>query len=301
MGVAQQVADVVKPHVGVKSRGRIVRARFAVRRATEHLRLLPDFLVLGTMRGGTSSLYKYLSQHPEVSPSLRKEVEYFTRYYDCGETWYRRHFPLRPRRQLVEGLGRRLTTFEATPYYLFEPRCAGRAHALLPSARLVVLLRDPVERAFSHFQHMTRLGFENLSFAEALAAEERRITPELTRMADEPTYFSHVHHRYSYLARGRYAEQIERWLEVYPRSSMLIVDSNELYTSPADCFARIQGFLGLSQWQPPGFRNYSYVGRAPSRSRIDARLRQELRLEFADDERRLEGIWGQVPSWRDEA
>ena len=298
MGISQRFADVVKPHVGVQVRSRVVRSRFAARGPSAGMRMLPDFLVIGAMRGGTSSLYKYLSQHPDVAPSLRKEIDYFSRHYDRGERWYRQHFALRTRRQLAEIRGRQLLTFEATPYYLFDPRCPARAQALLPSARQVVLLRDPVERAFSDYQHMCRLGFEDLSFAAALDAEPRRLAPELARMAEDPGYFSRAHHHFSYFSRGLYAEQLERWLAVYPTSSLLLVESKDLYDDPAQCVTTVLDFLGLRRWAPARFRNYSYVGAPPQRSKVDQGLQRELRTRYAVDDRRLAEMWGRIPSWR---
>ncbi len=297
MGFSQQVADVVKPHVTTRTRTRVVRTRLALRQPTADLRVLPDFLVIGTMRGGTSSLYKYLSQHPEVAPSLRKETEYFTRYYDRGERWYRQHFPLSARRRLAEVRGGRLLTFEATPYYLFDTRCPARAHGLLPSVQLVVLLRDPVERAFSHYQHMSRLGFEDLDFASALEAEDGRLSADEARLEADPSFVARAHHRFSYLSRGRYAEQLDRWLEFYPRSSLLILESGDLYADPAGSLRTVLDFVGLRAWEPPGFRNYSYVGAEPRRAKLDPGLRRELNGRFAADGRRLAQIWGRTPSW----
>ncbi len=301
MAVAQRVADTLKPYVGPQARARITRARFAARRPTAGLRCLPDFLLIGAMRSGTSSLFKYLAQHPELAPSLRKEVDYFARHPHRGEDWYRRHFALESRRRIAEARGRSLLSFEATPYYLYEPRTPARAAALLPQARLVVLLRDPVDRAFSDYQHMRRLGFEPLSFPDAVDAEEARLTPELARMAADPGYFSRDHHHFSYLARGRYADQLERWLAHYPAGRMLLLESRDLYRDPATCVRAVSDFLGVRPWTPQQFRNYSYVGRPPRRDVVDPGLRAQLRARFAESDQRLEQLWGHRPSWRDDA
>jgi hypothetical protein len=116
-------------------------------------------LVVGAQRCGTSSLFKYLGAHPECGASIRKEARFFTEYYHEGTDWYRAHFPLsagRPRRQIY---------FEATPDYLLDPRVPQRAKALLPEDfRIIALLRDPVERAYSHYWHNRRLGSERIPF-----------------------------------------------------------------------------------------------------------------------------------------
>lgn len=298
MSMTQRVADVLKPHVSQKSRSRIVRARFRARTPTARARVLPDFLVIGAMRSGTSSLFKYLTQHPEIAPSLRKEVEYFTRHHDRGELWYRQHFALSRHQRAATLRQRRVLAFEATPYYLYAPRCPERAYRLLPKAKLIALLRDPVERAFSDYEHMVRLGFETLSFADAVQAEPARLAPELARMAEDPMYFSPTHHHFSYVSRGRYAEQIRRWVQHYPRGSILLIESKHLYQDPAETFLRILDFLDVSLWAPPSFRNYSYVGRPPDRSRIDPGVRHELMDTYAADDRALHSLLGVMPSWR---
>ncbi len=298
MSLTQGVVDALKPHLGLGTRTRISRARFAARRPTAHLRTLPDLLIVGAMRSGTSSLFKYLSQHPDLAPSLRKEVEYFTRYYDRSESWYRQHFALEARKRVRRARGKRLLAFEASPYYLYEPRCPGRAQALMPDAKIVAILRDPVERAHSDYQHMCRHGFESLSFAEAVEAESGRTEAELARMLEDPSYFSKDHHHFSYVERGRYAVQIERWLAHYRRDQVLLLESEELYQRPVECLQEICDFLGVQRWVPGQFRNYSYVGKPPAMAPMDEGLRRDLRDRFAADDEALARLWRRTPSWR---
>ncbi len=113
------------------------------RRLTSGSRRLPDFIILGAQRAGTSSLYYYLSQHPQILPAVRKELHFFDDHYRRGLGWYRSQFPTRGARGTITG--------EATPYYLSHPHAPARIQRLLPQARLIVLLRNPVERAISHY------------------------------------------------------------------------------------------------------------------------------------------------------
>jgi predicted RNA-binding Zn-ribbon protein involved in translation (DUF1610 family) len=203
-------------------------------------------------------------------------------HFHRGVDWYRSHFPVSARRTFAELAGKDLLTFEATPYYLFHPHAPRRAAGLLPNARLIVLLRDPVERAYSHHQHMTRHGHEHLSFADAVAAEEERIGAETARLLADPSYVSLPHHRYSYVARGHYADQLERWLEHFPRERFLILQSEDLYAEPKTMFRAVLDFLGLPPWEPWSFRNHSYVdGRRPGGATVDPGLRESLRTHFA--------------------
>src|SRR5207248_4207503 len=135
--------------------------RVLLRRPTARLRATPDFLVVGAQRSGTTSLFRYLAAHPAVGAPVRKEIQYFTLHYQRGDGWYRTHFPM---------TGRQRVTFEATPYYLFHPAAPQRAASSVPHAKVIVLLRDPVSRTFSHWQHNASRGLEHLGFEAALDA-----------------------------------------------------------------------------------------------------------------------------------
>lgn len=291
------IREAVRSLVPLGHRNRISRARVWLRRPTGALRRLPDFLVIGAMRAGTSSLYRYLGAHPAVTPSLRKEVEYFTRWYHRGEGWYRAHFPL-----ALGSAGRR--TFEATPYYLCYPHAPERARDLLPDARFLVVLREPVARAVSHHRHLARLGIETLSFEEAVAREPERLAGEWERMLAEPGYVSRRHHLFSYVDRGHYAAQLRRWLDAYPRDRFLVLEHDELFQVPEAGFQEILRFLDLSPWSPPEFRNFSHKGPPAAGSgkgepgpRISAAITESLHRHFAPHNRELEELLGRSFAW----
>lgn len=292
------VTDALKPYVSVRARRRILELRTALRSPTSRLRILPDFLVIGAQRAGTSSLYKYLGRHPCVAPSLRKEVQYLSARHGRGVDWYRIHFPLAARRRLWEGvLGRPLLSFEATPDYLFHPLTPRRAADLLPEARLIVLLRDPVDRAYSHYRHNVRLGFEDLSFEAALAAEPHRLAGEMERLMADPTYPAKSLLRYSYFARGRYAEQLERWYEAYPPERLHVISSEDFYRRTPEVFREVLAFLELPEWSPGGFRNYSYLKTPPPQQGPDPEVRLRLQQLYSSDTRRLRDLLGRELSW----
>lgn len=238
-------------------------------------RPLPGLLVIGTMRGGTSSLFKYLGSHPELAPSVRKEVQYLTRYWDRGDRWYRAHFPV----------GTRRLAFEATPDYLFSPEAPGRAAMVVPGARLLVCLREPLRRAWSHHQHLVHLGLEHRSFEDAVRAEPLRM--EEARRSGEAVPGAWVTglYRWSYLARGHYAEQLARWLEHYPASAIHIVWSDRLFRSTDGQLDEIADFLGVARGAFHGLdRNHSratgsHEARPPDdvlRSMVPAAAQQSL-------------------------
>ncbi|MGI9601804.1 MAG: sulfotransferase [Acidimicrobiales bacterium] len=258
--VRQEGADQLKAMVPLSARRGLNRGRLAARQATAGRRTLPDFMIIGGQRCGTSSLFKWLSRHPELIPALRKEVDYFSLDHQQGEAWYRAHFPLAGRRRWAERRSHPWATYEATPTYLFDPRAPDRARALLPDAKLIVLLRHPAERAISHYHHNVRHGLEPLDLAEALAAENDRLAPEWAQIRADPDHRAITLRRFSYVARGRYAEQLQRWQASFPIEQFLVMRSEDLFGSPRRALDEICDFVGVSRWYPPEFRNYSYVG-----------------------------------------
>jgi hypothetical protein len=215
------------------------RLRSDYRQVTAPLRGLPSALIIGAQRSGTTSLFNYLAEHPRVLPPLGKEIHYFDFYYPLGIKYYRGRFPYRHR--LRPGV----MTVDATPYYLAHPLVPERAARLLPEAKLIAVLRNPVDRALSHYQHEIRGGHETLSFAEAIEKEAERLAGEEERVRSEPGYYSWTHRRFSYLRRGLYMEQLRRWLEFFPRSQLLVLQSEALFRDPAATMAVVHGFLGL--------------------------------------------------------
>lgn len=241
-----------RPSRVVAETARTARAWTRVPRSAS--RRLPDFLIVGGQRCGTTSLFNYLAAHPDVVPSLGKELHFFTKHWRHGPAWYRAHFPT---------IGEPGLTFEATPYYLYHPHAPWRAAQVVPRAKLIVLLRDPVTRAYSHYQHNRARRFEHLSFRDALAAEPERIEAELTKMLGHPGYESRAVQLYSYRSRGRYAEQLGRWLERFPRDRVLVLRSEALHRDTLATFARTLEFLGLREWLP---RRFDVLARRSGRS-----------------------------------
>ena len=254
-------------------------------RATSFARPLPGFLILGAQKAGTTALYAYLRWHPGVTGPAWKEVSYFDRHYSRGVHWYRGHFPLRPGDRLVG---------EASPGYLFHPLSPERVRATVPDAKLIALLRDPVDRALSHYHHEVALGREPLTFEEAIEAGPERTRGEEERLAREPGYFSHAWWDYTYLARGRYAEQLERWLAVFPPEQLLVVASDELAAEPGETYARVLEFLGApahALGSYPRVYEQRYAEMRPD-------TRRRLAEHFAEPNRRLCELLGRDLRWQ---
>ncbi|CAL9532422.1 hypothetical protein SUDANB121_04086 [Nocardiopsis dassonvillei] len=262
--------------------------------ATAPARTLPDFLICGAQRSGTTSLFKSLCANPAATgPVLRKGVHFFDTGYLRGTSWYRSHFPLRTRLRARRGRDR-VRVFESSPYYLFHPLAAERIARDLPEVRVVVILRDPVERAYSAHAHETARGFETEPFARAVELEEARLAGEEERLIADPEYTSHSHQHHGYVARGRYADQLERMEKHLGRDRMYVADHAELFDGTTRELRRIEGFLGL----PPGPDRVPGRHNARERAVMPAGLRAELAERFVESDRRLALWWGRNPSWR---
>jgi len=214
------------------------------------LRVLPDFLILGAQKAGTTSLYTYLSEHPNIAPAIAKEPHFLDYNYARGEAWYRAHFPTYWSR--MRGVFQ--ITGEASPYYLFYPHAAWRAKQLVPRAKLIVMLRNPVERAYSHYNHQVRFDAEPLTFEEALDQEATRLVGEYEEILADPEYYSFNYQNYSYRARGMYADQLSRWFKYFPREQFLILHSEAFYTDTRREFDRVLDFMNVPRWQPSAYR-----------------------------------------------
>jgi hypothetical protein len=270
---------------------------FAMR--TSALRDLPAFVIIGTKRGGTTSLYNYLRQHPLIEPLFPRQqrlkgVHYFDRNYERGDRWYRSHFPIRPQ---VPGRGaaNRPIAGEASPYYMLHPRAAERAHLLLPRTRIIAFLRDPVERAFSHYRDEVRLGHEPLSFEDAIDAEPDRMRPELRRLAEDERYYSFVHEHLSYVGYGMYADLLPAWIQRFGRRSVYIGCSEDLFSDPGRCVADVVRFLDLP---PHPFRTDRRHNVAPEAD-LPRGARDRLHEVFSSQAGSLEALGAAVADrWR---
>lgn len=206
----------------------------------------PDFLIIGAQKSGTTSLYNYLIQHPQILPAAQKEIHYFDLNYNQGINWYKAQFPQKSSQKTLTG--------ESSPYYLFHPRVPQRVHQHFPQIKLILLLREPVARTWSHYHHEVRLKFENLSFEEAIANETQRLKEETEKLLADDNYYSFNHQHYSYLARGIYHQQIKNWQQYFSPSQMLILKSEDFYNNPAQIFNQTLEFLEL---YPHPIKNYS--------------------------------------------
>jgi len=264
------------------------RLRAGYRYLTGPLRGLPSVLIIGAQRSGTTSLFNYLVQHPHVLPPLGKEIHYFDLHYANGLRWYRGRFPYSYR------LRGGALTLDASPYYLVHPRVPRLAAQLLPQVKLIALLRNPIDRALSQYQHEFRDGRESLSFAEAIEKEPVRLAGEEERLLNDPHYYSVSHHRHSYTLRGLYIKQLRRWMEHFPRSQLLVLQSERLFRDPAATTAVVYDFLGLP---PHRLGHYKPFLQGKYERQMPVELRTKLAAYFEPYNRELFQWLGEKFDW----
>jgi hypothetical protein len=256
---------------------------------TAKLRALPSFLIIGAQRGGTTSLYDWLTQHPDIRPATRKEVHYFDLKPEKSLDWYRTHFPTRAAMSWARTTtGRNVITGEASPYYLFHPAVPQRVRRALPNVKLIVLLRDPVKRAISHYYKQRRSGLEELPLQEAIAREPERLDPERPEIGEKD-----AHQKKSYVARGRYVEQLQRWFAVFPREQFLVAKSEDVFAGPAAHFDQVAQFVGASRFSGVDFQ----ARQAAQYDRPEERIVDELYEYFEPYNERLYKLLGCDFGW----
>lgn len=267
-------------------------------RLTSGGRLLPSFLIVGAQRCGTTSLYRALAQHPLLAkPVLHKGVHYFDVAYSRGSSWYQGHFPLKVGAALLKRrYGKRPLAFESSPYYLYHPLAGERIARDLPGVKLIVLVRDPVERAFSAHSHELARGYETESnFEYAVELEAKRLAGAEESLRAHPEAIHHSHRHHAYLARGRYAEQLDRLEPLFGRERMLVLDSHRFFATPELVYDRVLEFLGVPHLGDPVFeRHNSRIRPKP----LAESVRQTLNDHFEVYDTQLVRWLGGEPSWR---
>jgi hypothetical protein len=237
---------VRKAHTGTKMA--LQSTSQALHLLTYQIRLLPDFLIIGGQRCGTTSLYEYLKGCPQIFPSFTKEVHFFDEQYARGERWYRAQFPTVLEKYVTSEIKQqKFITGEASPYYIFHPHAAKRVKEMLPRVKLIALLRNPVDRAFSNHWLKVDSGQEKLSFRDAVFAEQERTAGEKEKMLADEDYQSINYPRFSYLARGIYVDQLQHWMQFFPREQFLILRSEDMFVDPAAVVAQTLAFLGVPE------------------------------------------------------
>lgn len=190
---------------------------------------LPTFMIAGSQKSGTTSLHRYLTAHSSIYfPSSPQELHFFDieRFFNQGLDYYKQHF--------LEVRPEHLAVGQTSPLYIYEPKVPARIAEAFPQVQFIFILRNPVDRAYSHYWHSVKQGFETLSFEEALGQEEDRLKQSFQSRR-----------QFSYVDRGYYARQLERFLRHFPLEQMLLLLTEEMRQDPAGVINKCCDFLGI--------------------------------------------------------
>ena len=265
------------------------------RQATWRDRFLPDFIIIGAQKSGTSSLYSYLSEHPQIIASYTKEIHFFDGgihnqhidNFEKGEAWYRSKFPRRRKSNIPQ------KAFEASPLYLFNPLVPQRIYDFVPEVKLISILRNPVERAISHYFHVKRrAGLESMPpMLEAFQAEEELIEPIFERQ----DFKNPIFRLHSYKSRGLYYEQLKRYLNYFSDKNMLVLNSESFFAEPNDTLRMIFEFIGVdSSFTVPSPKPRN-VGK--NKVEVDSEVYDYLKDYFEPHNQKLYKLLGRKFSW----
>jgi hypothetical protein len=268
------------------------RALFELRRLQPVPRAMPHFIVIGAQKSGTSSMFSYLRQHPQIVRPIFKEPYFFDRHYHRGLGWYGCNFPSRGTiNRLNDRLGRPHLTFEATATYVFDENVPPRIARDLKTRKFILLLRNPVERAISAYWHAQRMGIEARSLAEAMDSDMRRYREDTpTEDVRQP---GSAPRRPSYLRRGIYHEAVSRWQSVFSPADLLVLQSETMFAEPAAVMEQVFTFLDIPQPPHIDFAPQN-VGAYDDR---DAAVRETLRDFYRPHNEHLNSISTTGFSW----
>ena len=208
---------------------------------TANSRVLPDFIIIGTVRSGTTSLYYNMCKHPSILSASTDEIGFFDSNYQLGIEWYKSMFPKKTEMNKIKEKTKFSITGEDTPFYFWKADVIDRIHKVIPDCKLIAILRNPIDRTYSNYQIGVKYGSENLSFEEAIR-EEKKFLENNTSQVDPELKYSRPR---SYLAKSHYSEQIKMWHKKFPRNQLLIISTEEYTTQHQKTFDDIFRFLEL--------------------------------------------------------
>ncbi len=246
-----------------------IKFEIFTRQLTVPIRILPSFIIFGVPRCGTTSLYNYLVQHPSIIPALTKEINFFALNFLKGVSWYKMHFPIiLEKYKIRKDFRDYFMTGEGSATSIYHPHASSRIKKTIPNVKLIVMLRNPVDRALSQYFKIVKIGREKLSFEEAIKAEEGRIRDERKKMLQEENYYSLKIHRFSYLSGGKYIEYLKPWFDLFSKEQILVLKSEDLYEEPAKIYKKTLKFLNLPEWELPQYKKYNYLDDKPKMNPI---------------------------------
>lgn len=268
-----------------------------LRLLTSNLRILPSFIIAGFPRCGTTSLYNYLVSHPSIVPALKKEIRFFNQYYSYGLNWYKLFFPtFFSKYKIGSNYRDDFITGDGSSTYVHHPLSSVRIKKVIPNVKIIILLRNPVERAFSQYYHVLKQNIESITFEKAIEIELERIKGEWDKMSKDSIYYSKNYHYFSYLSAGIYIDKLKSWYEVFPKDQILILSSEEMYKNTQKIFDKTIQFLNLKKWNLPKYERFNFYDDKPL---INQQIRKKLYAFFKPHNESLYKFLGKNFKWEE--
>ncbi len=262
---------------------------------TGFLHTLPNFQIIGFPKCGTTSLFEYLLKHPVVYAPKGKEIDYFDRLYSKGINWYRVGFPSVIQKFYVNTILKQpFLTGEATPRYLDSPHALKRIKKTIPNAKFIILMRNPIDRAFSHYNMNIGSDYEYRTFEDAIKHEVKRIEGRYEKMKKDENYYSWDYDLYGYLEHGKYVEKIRPWFDNFPKEQFLIIQTEKFKQDPSKIYNQTLKFLGLSPLELDEYHRYK---KNKEQSKIEPKFRKQLEDYFKPYNEKLYKLIGQNFHW----
>jgi len=269
------------------------------RECTSFLRVMPDFIIFGAKKCGTTSLYNYLIQHPCIIPAKQKEIHFFGTgaytNYNKGINWYKSNFPTIIQKRFFELFKRFALTGEASPHYISQKLVAERIYKCLPDVKLIFILRNPIERAYSHYNHKLTKGKEKSSFEEVVAMELAMLKKKNTEICKEKTATTHHYNYTGYISRGLYEQQLKKWFEFFPKKNLFFVLSEDLFKNPEEELNKLFKFLSLPEYRLKEYKKFRES--ANKSGNIDAECRKMLKEYYEPFNQKLYELLDRDLKW----
>lgn len=257
---------------------------------TSSNRLLPNFIIIGGRHCGTTSLYNYLIEHPCILPALKKEIHFFDSKFNKGLKWYKANFPKYSKSKIENNV--QILTGEASPYCLFNPLAPKRIHETLPHVKLIVLLRNPIERAYSDYKQNDK---ETLTFDEAIKHEKNRLQGEEKKILLDSNHVSIPHWTQAYTTQGIYVEQLKNWMSIFPKHQILVLKSEDLFDNPSTILKQVHKFIGVEQLELSEYKQYNPTDKS---QQMKDETRKYLEIFFKPHNERLYDYLGIRFDWK---
>jgi len=265
---------------------------------SHNLHTSPTYLIIGAAKCGTSSLHEYLMQHPCVGRVLTKQLHFFDRYYDRGIEWYKVCLPFVWKKLYVEKiLKKNFATGEATAHYINHPLAPKRVLNILPNVKIIVMMRNPIDRAYSHYQMEHNNNNENLSFEEAFSEEPNRIKGEIEKLEKDETYSSKNYPHRAYISGSKYAEQLKKWFDYFPREQFHFVKTEDFNNNPSKVYNDVLKFLNLPKFELAEYKKF----RERKYEKMNPETRKKLSEFFKPYNEELYSLAGIDFKWDEES